>query len=69
MLGSEDKSTPGDFSNILDKNDLEPSEFDDQEIPKVSYVDVDWTYPNIVVVFGQTSFGLSRQIARKVCSI
>jgi len=65
LEGSEDKSTPGDFSNVLDDNDLEPSEFDDQEIPKVSYVDVDWTYPNIIVVFGQTSLGLSRQIARK----
>ena len=49
----------------MDNNDLEPSEFGDQEIPKVSYVDVDWTYPNIIVVFGQTSYGLSRQIARK----
>jgi len=63
--GSVDKSKPGDFSNVLDKNDDESSEFDDQIIETVSYTDVDWTYPNIIVVFGQTSYGLSRKIARK----
>ena len=35
------------------------------ELKRVKYTDIDWTYPNIVVVFGQTSRGLSRAIARK----
>ena len=31
----------------------------------MNYTDVDWTYPNIVVVFGETSRGLSKAITRK----
>ena len=65
ILGDESKACPSDFENILDDCIDDYNEFDAVELPRICYNNVDWTYPNIVVVFGQTSRGLSRKVARK----
>ena len=60
---NDSKCCPVDFRNKIDDK-LDENESDQTEIPMVNYLNVDWTYPNIVVVFGQASRGISKSIAR-----
>jgi len=67
LEGDEAKVTPAFFHNLVDdlNHTTDDAQFDQQQIQRVNYTDVDWTYPNIVVVFGETSRGLSKAITRK----
>ena len=66
MEGDPEKETVGHFYLPSIDEHLTPEQKADQRIIQmVQYDGIDWTYPNIVLVIGQESRGLSYAIASK----
>jgi len=66
LEGDMSKNTVGRFHlPLLDGELTNSQKSDEREIQFVPYDQVDWTYPNIILVLGQESHGLSYAIASK----
>ena len=66
MEGDSDKNTVGDYYlPAIDETLTEEQKSDKRVIQSVQYDGIDWTYPNIIIVFGQEARGLSHKIASK----
>lgn len=66
MEGDQTKTTASDFFNpVIDGFKTEEQKNDIRQVQFIPYDEIDWSYPNIVVVIGQESRGISYAIAKK----
>ena len=66
MEGDQTKTMASDFFNpLIDGYKTEEQKNDMRRVHFISYDEIDWSYPNIVIVIGQESKGISYAIAKK----
>lgn len=56
----------GDFTPFFVLMEKSADAFEDEEIVAISHFGIDWSYPNIVLVFGQESSGISKTFYEKI---
>ena len=66
MEGDQSKTRASDFFNpIIDSAKTDEQKLDMRQMQFIPYDEIDWSYPNIIIVIGQESRGISYAIAEK----
>ena len=56
----------GDFAPFFVLMEKSADAFEDETLVTISHFGIDWSYPNIVLVFGQESAGISKSFYEKI---
>jgi len=56
----------GDFAPFFVLMEKSADAFEDDELVAISHFGIDWSYPNIILVFGQESAGISKSFYEKI---